>query len=306
MDDKLPNLPPPIQITKIEKYSERNDPPMVDLKVTNPVTYFKKWVGKFLNNQDIDLHLKIKPFATIGLILAFATVGTTTFSIGRYLFPNSSPIFHREVIYQGNLQRSEKGVFLTLPNSDFYTLKPKSNTNVTFQNIQNGQALVKGNLGGEKFVIEVSEIIPLNPAPDGAGPNTLASPISPDTQNSPNPALPKADELIEPPSLYSGLEWVTTQKRVLIFTSGKRKIEQEGVYLESAQLNSFPQDFINYYIEELKSAGFKQTLNSIDPEGITITYAKDDLFLTFGTKNKYSGSGDKKQLTGYTAFIEHN
>lgn len=93
---------------------------------------------------------------------------------------------------------------------------------------------------------------------------------------------------------------------MLIFTSGKRKIEQEGVYLESSQLSAFPQDFINYYIQQFKDKGFKQTLNSINPEGITITYAKDDLFLTFGTKNIYKGSEDQKQLAGYKAFIEHN
>ena len=85
---------------------------------------------------------------------------------------------------------------------------------------------------------------------------------------------------------------------MLIFTSGKRKIEQEGVYLESSQITNFPQDFINYYLTQLKDKGFKETLNSINPDGITITYATGDLFLTFGTKNVYKGSGDKKQLTG--------
>lgn len=300
MDDKLP---PPIQVTQVEKYSEKVDPPMVDLKITNPVAYFKKWVGKFLKNQDIDFHLRIKPFATIGLVLAFGVVGTTTFSIGRYLFPYSSPIFHREVMYQGNLQTGEQGLYLTLPNSDLYTLKPKSDSLLNFKNLTNGPVLVKGNLTAEKFVIEVSEIIPLTSSntqiPQTNLPVVSAAPSLPD---SPDPT-PSSAGL---PDLYSNLQWETTQKRILIFTSGKRKIEQEGVYLESAQLAAFPQDFINYYIQEFKNKGFKETFNSINPDGITITYAKDDLFLTFGTKNKYSGSGDKKQLAGYTAFIEHN
>lgn len=108
------------------------------------------------------------------------------------------------------------------------------------------------------------------------------------------------------PTHYSELNWQTTQTKTLIFTSGKRKIEEEGVYLESAQITDFPQDFINYYISELKAKNFKQTLNSIDPDRITVTYAKDDLFLTFGVKNIYKGSGEKKQLAGYKAYIEHN
>ena len=42
---------------------------------------------------------------------------------------------------------------------------------------------------------------------------------------------------------------------------------------------------------------------------------KDDLFLTFGVKNTFTGTGDNKQslrpdglkkISGYKAFIEHN
>ena len=65
--------------------------------------------------------------------------------------------------------------------------------------------------------------------------------------------------------------------------------------MESAQVTELPQEFINYYTQELTNAGFKETLNSSDPNGTTITYAKDDLFLTYGIKNIYSGSGDNKQ-----------
>lgn len=154
-----PNLPLPIQVTQNNKYSEKNDPPMVDLKVTNPVTYFKKWVGKFLKNQDIDIHLKIKPFATIGLILAFTAVGGTTFSIGRYFFPNSSPIFHRAITLQGIVQMSESGqYYLSLPDNTLWTLKPINN-NVNLSNYIYKQVVVKGNLTAEANVINVSEVI---------------------------------------------------------------------------------------------------------------------------------------------------
>lgn len=312
----MDTLPPPIQITNVAKYSEKNDPPMVDLKVTNPVTYFKKWIGKFLNNQDIDLRLKIKPFATIGLILAFGMVGGTFFSIGRYLFPNSSPIFHRAISLEGIIQKSSSEKYYLKSENNLWTLKPKPPITLTTLNSSvNKQVTVKGNLTKEANLVEVSEIILSNPlipparnasqpasqAERGGQGDSVAG--GPDPSLPPNPSAPSVPGL---PDLYPGLNWETTQKRVLIFTSGKRKIEQEGVYLESSQLNSFPQDFINYYIQEFKNKNFKETLNSINPEGITITYAKDNLFLTFGTKNIYQGSGDKKQLAGYKAYIEHN
>lgn len=67
--------------------------------------------------------------------------------------------------YQGSIQKTSSGIFLILPNSDKYTLRPKINSAVDFQNLNSGQAFVKGNLTPENFVIEVSEIIPLQNLP---------------------------------------------------------------------------------------------------------------------------------------------
>lgn len=255
---------------------------------------FKKWAGKLLNNQDIDLRLKIKPFATIGFIIVFAAVGGTSFSIGRYLFPNSSPILHREVNYQGVIQKTDSGqYYLTLADNTIWTLKPKSKSNVNFQNLQSGQAFVRGNLTWDSYVIEVSEVIPLDNS-NSPAPIILTSPQNSTLVDEESSSSASSVDL---PVIYSGLQWEKTQKKLLTFTSGKRRIEQEGLYFESALVKEFPQDFINYYLQELKQRGFKETLNSISPEGLTITYSKGDLFLTFGIKYKKSG---------YTAFIEHN
>lgn len=158
------SLPLPVSFTENNKYSEKNDPPMVDLKVTNPVTYFKKWVYKFFKNQDIDLHLRIKPFATIGLILAFTAVGGTTFSIGRYFFPNSSPIFHRSITLQGTIQTSESGqYYLILPEGSIWTLNPTNNINLN--SLINRQVLVKGNMTAEANVVNVNEVISFDKKP---------------------------------------------------------------------------------------------------------------------------------------------
>lgn len=193
------------------------------------------------------------------------------------------------------IQKSDSGKYYLKVADNLWTLKAvKSNVNLA--NYLNEQVQILGNLTKEANLVEVSEIIPLNP-------QTVPAPVVSIPPNLSNPPALSGTGL---PELYSALEWPTAQKRTLIFTSGKRKIEQEGVYLESAQLNVFPQDFINYYIQEFKARQFKETLNSISPEGVTITYAKDNLFLTFGTKNIYKGSGDQKQLVGYKAFVEHN
>lgn len=293
MDNKLP---PPIQVTQGSSGSDssKDDDSLVEFKVKNPFFKFFEWIKNFIKrNQNITIKIPI-----IGIFIALFGAG---YSIGfnnavSKFFPDSSPLLHRAISAEGIIQKGSSNKFYLKSGSNIWTLKLTVSA-INLQDYLNEEVTVKGNLTKEKFVIEVSEIIPLDTQKA-----VVSLPV-------PTPDLtepPPASSSVGLPQIYSNLDWQTTQKRTLIFTSGKRKIEQEGVYLESSQMNIFPQDFINYYIGELKNAGFKETLNSINPEGITITYAKDELFLTFGTKNVYSGSGDKKQLVGYKAYIEHN
>ncbi|MBI2315230.1 hypothetical protein HYU93_04220 [Candidatus Daviesbacteria bacterium] len=298
----MDNPPSPVQVAQGSSSggNKEDEESLFEAKINNPFSKFFGWIKRLIQSEGINI--KIKPLTAIGLVMALTGGGGIIGGVIVYFFPHNSPILHREVMYQGSLQRTEKGFFLTLPNSDLYILRPKVNSSINFQTLQNGQALIKGNLTPENFVIEVSEIILLNPSASlNPTPEVAVPQISLNSPNSPN--LPNSSTL---PDLYSGLKWETNQKKLLIFTSGKRKIEQEGIYLESAQISAFPQDFINYYLGSLKAQGFKETLNSINPEGITITYAKDNLFLTFGIKNIYKGPGDRKQPSGYKAFIEHN
>lgn len=302
MDEKLP---PPIQVIQGGGgggNGPKDDDSLVDIKVKNPFQKFFDWIKNFIKrNQNITIKIPI-----IGLLIAlpsFAAGLGSGYNWGfnaavSKLFPYSSPILHRSITLEGTIAKSDSDKYYLKTEDNLWTLKPK-NSSVNLTNYLNQQVQVLGNLTKEANLVEVSEIIPLNIQ---TSPTSLTTPTTPNLPDSPSPA-PSGMGL---PNLYSALDWEKTQKRVLIFTSGKRKIEQEGIYLESAQVTAFPQDFINYYLEEFKNKGFKQTLNSIDPEGITITYAKDNLFLTFGIKNVYQGSGDKKQLVGYKAYIEHN
>lgn len=304
------STPPPITITQNTKYSEKKDPPLFNISVifTNPVTYLKNFLSRFLKNQDIDLRLRIKPFATIGLVIAFGLVGGTAFSIGRYLFPNSSPILHRQVVYPGIVQKGEQGQYYLMSyDSTLWKLKPKIN-NIKLSELVDKRVVVTGNLTSESHLIEVSEVIVSEANPQSLAPTPIPTtaqqgqaPLTPQISNT--STIQNQDLL---PKLYSGITWETNQKKILTFTSGRRRIEQEGVYLESSQIPNLPQDFINYYTNQLTNLGFKQTLNSTDPDGVMITYSKDELFLTFGVKNIYSGTGDNKKISGYRAYIEHN
>lgn len=301
MDERLP---PPIQVIHGSGSGGGNPPKsdddsLVEFKVKNPFQKFFDWIISFIKrNQNITIKIPI-----VGLLIGLGVGLGSGYNLGfnvalNKFFPTSSPVLHRAIVLDGIIQKSSDNKYYLKSENNLWTLRQK-NQSLNFADYLNQQVTVKGNMTKEASVIEVSEIISLESSLQTSP--TILIPSIP-----PNPSNPSDSSSSDLPALYPGLSWAETSKKLLIFTSGRRKIEQEGVYLESAQLNSFPQDFINYYYLEFKNRGFKETLNSINPEGITITYAKDELFLTFGIKNIYSGSKDQKQLVGYKAFIEHN
>lgn len=295
------SLPPLIE-TNPKEYTPDPDPPIVTVR--NPITYIKKWWNKIMAKEGVDFKLgfKIKPITAVliaSIIISGGVSSGVTALVLKTFWPTSSPILHRQIIQQGTIQTGTGGFYLVSSDQSMWKLKPKK-PNINLADQVGKQVTVTGNMTKEANLIEVSEIIlsdssqtPLPPTPS----------LAPRSLGEVGPNIPNQDLL---PKLYSGLQRDLTQRKVLIFTSGKRKIEQEGVYMESAQVADFPQEFINYYTNQLTNTGFKETLNSSDPNGTTITYAKDDLFLTYGVKNIYSGSGDNKKLVGYKAFIEHN
>lgn len=157
MDSGAYHAPNLIDIEQTDKY-QREDPPLIDLKVTNPVTYFKLWLKRLLKNEGIDLRVRIRPLTAIALGLAFATFfAGTGFSVAKIFFPNSSPILKREVIYQGTVQKTDTGdYFISLPDSSLYKLR---SSKVDFNKYLNRQVLLKGNLGREPNIISVTNVM---------------------------------------------------------------------------------------------------------------------------------------------------
>lgn len=156
-----PNLPSPVSFTQNTKYSEKNDPPLVAVSVTNPVTYLKLFLKRFLKNEGIDIRLKIKPLTVITCILALSTAFGTGFNVARIFFPTSSPLLHRSVTLQGTIQKSETGqYYLSLPDGSFWKLNLSNlSTPSSLSNLNSKQVMVKGNMTPENNVIEVKEVI---------------------------------------------------------------------------------------------------------------------------------------------------
>ncbi len=64
--------------------------PLVDLKVTNPITYIKSWWKKIIGNEGIEVKIKAKPLTVIAMTIITLTV---TLGIGKVVLPFTIPFF---------------------------------------------------------------------------------------------------------------------------------------------------------------------------------------------------------------------
>jgi len=68
----------------------KKEMPLVDLKVTNPITYIKSWWKKIIGNEGIELKIKAKPLTVIAITIIILTV---TMGVGRIILPFKIPFF---------------------------------------------------------------------------------------------------------------------------------------------------------------------------------------------------------------------
>lgn len=87
------------------------DPPLVDVKVTNPVTYLKKWWNKVIGNEGMEFRFRVKPLAAIAISLVVVTaafgLGQVDPAITTKPIPTPIPEVWRETACTGTLQFSD-------------------------------------------------------------------------------------------------------------------------------------------------------------------------------------------------------
>jgi hypothetical protein len=75
---------------KIKTDLRKKEPPLVDIKITNPITYLKSWWNKIIGNEGVDFRLKVRPITAIALTVIIITV---SLGIGRFVLPFKIPFF---------------------------------------------------------------------------------------------------------------------------------------------------------------------------------------------------------------------
>jgi hypothetical protein len=142
---KNPNMDFTVVTAKVEKPDLREkEKPLVDLKVTNPITYIKSWWKKIIGNDGIEIKIKVKPLTTIAIAIIVVTV---TLGIGSFRFPFAIPFF-------------EYGVNAT-PTP--FTLQVNNNSNPTTRDTAFSGVLQYDTVKGKFFLMTVnSEAISLS------------------------------------------------------------------------------------------------------------------------------------------------
>lgn len=120
--------------------------PLVEVKVTNPVTYLKSWWNKVMGKEGIDFSFRIHPVTAVAIAVAIALVsfGAGRFSIDipflKYVVgPTSTPTpaaageTLKDTAYTGTLQHSQatgKYYLMTSTASEAIILEVPANINL--------------------------------------------------------------------------------------------------------------------------------------------------------------------------------
>lgn len=184
-----------------------SDPPLVDVKVTNPVTYFKKWWARIIGNEGIDFRLHVRPLTAIFIAVAIASI---SFGVGRFVLPFNIPFFEyndtpeniipietvwKETAYTGVVQYSEatQKYFLVTSSSEAITLDvPES---VSLESLIGKRILAVGSYSKTSRILVVKdakdmEVLPKSPVP---------LPTSTPTPSPTPEAIPESSPLETPP-----------------------------------------------------------------------------------------------------------
>lgn len=160
------------------------DPPLVDVKVTNPITYLKNWWAKVIGNEGVEFGFKIRPLTAIVIAAVIATIG---FGVGHFVFPYKIPFFEyqtspkpvatttpevwKETAFIGTLKYSfitKKYFLVTSSSAEAITLSVPENLNL--ESLVEKRIFAAGSYNKSTRTLIVTdakdmEVLPKNPVP---------------------------------------------------------------------------------------------------------------------------------------------
>ena len=143
-----------------------DDPPLVDIEVTNPITYFKKWWKRIIGNEGIRMKwsLEIKPL-TAFLLVAFVVSGGITIKLLNKIKSETPVIKHitsfgSEVpvkrAFSGYLEKSGKDEYFLITSNEVIIVS--FDNQIYLQSFIGRKVLASGMYSEETKTLNVNEI----------------------------------------------------------------------------------------------------------------------------------------------------
>lgn len=83
-----------LTVEKVKPDLRKVEKPLIDVKITNPVTYIKSWWKRIIGNEGIELKIKVRPLTAIAIAIIVLTV---SLGIGKFNLPFKLPFFEYSV-----------------------------------------------------------------------------------------------------------------------------------------------------------------------------------------------------------------
>lgn len=174
------------------------DPPLVEVKVTNPVTYLKKWWNKIIGNEGMEFRFRVKPLTAIAISLVVVTaafgLGQVDSAVITKPIPTSTPEVWKETAFTGTLRFSDvtgKYYLTVTSSSEAITLDVPANFDL--KDLIGKRVFAAGKYNKSQRILKVAEardmeVLPKNPvaipllSPSPA-PTMIATPSAQPTPN---------------------------------------------------------------------------------------------------------------------------
>src|SRR3989344_5552536 len=134
-----------IEAKKMKPDLRKKEPPLVDVKITNPITYIKSWWKKIIGNEGVDIRVRVKPLTAIAISIIVVSV---SLGIGKFVLPFKIPFFvytstvtptpvldgieYRDTAFTGTLRHTvlTGRYYLTTSSSEAINLKVPENVDL--------------------------------------------------------------------------------------------------------------------------------------------------------------------------------
>ncbi len=156
---------------ELHKKHKDEEPPLVAVRVTNPVTYLKIWWKKVIGNEGVSFSFKIKPLTAIAITVVVASIA---FGVGRFVIPFTIPFFEsakilpsptpepwKETAFIGTLQYSAiTGRYYLIVSSSAEAINLEVPQNIDLKSMVSKRIFATGSYNKWKYCLKARNQFP--------------------------------------------------------------------------------------------------------------------------------------------------